>query len=280
MLKLPEGQEIGLGRADRPWCWTEPKPAAYVDTHAGVRALDMGTVRWSRPLASAVTPLSRSEPGPRLHRGGGGVTIFDRSGRVGGEAGFDVPRGGRPRPECYAYAAVVNPVSGYVGVVLNNGIPGSNNGSFLRIYPPESDKPIETDSPHSFVQDLTTDRDGNWYVAYGPARGQEGIHVLRSSGQTIRRLDGRSGEMVLDEAAGRLYLLLYGSVTSLSLQLLTPMQFYAGPDPVQSVAFSPKPAHVVRHPGQRPACRVHCAGCAAGDRHAAAVRRTGSRSGQ
>ena len=167
------------------------------------------------------------------------MTVFDRSGKPLGKLETTFPAEGDLVSAAYAYAAVVNPITGHVGVVLNNGIPGSNNGSFLRVYPPGADKPIEVDSPHSFVLDLTTDRDGNWYVAYGPARGQEGIHVLSPSGKLIRRLDGRTGEIALHEAAGRLYLLLDGTVTSLDADSLTPAQFYAGPDTVQSVAFSP-----------------------------------------
>ena len=238
VLKLPEGEEIGLWEGGSPLVLDSANRRLYVDTHAGVRALDMG----NGEVVASFSERGYAAPDPNrdlVYIARRGVTIFDRSGRELGRLDSTFPAEGGLVPNAHAYAAVVNPVSGYVGVVLNNGIPGSNNGSFLRIYPPESDKPIETDSPHSFVQDLTTDRDGNWYVAYGPARGQEGIHVLRSSGQSIRRLDGRTGEMVLDEAAGRLYLLLYGSVTSLDLQSLTPMQFYVGPDPVQSVAFSP-----------------------------------------
>jgi len=238
VLKLPEGQEIGLWEGGPPLVLDSANRRLYVDTHAGVRALDMG----NGEVVAAFSQRGYAAPDPNrdlVYVAQRGVTIFDRNGRELGRLDSTFPAAGGLAPNAYAYAAVVNPVTGYVGVVLNNGIPGSNNGSFLRIYPPESDRPIDTDSPHSFVQDLTTDRDGNWYVAYGPARGQEGIRVLRSSGQSIRRLDGRTGEMVLDEAAGRLYLLLYGSVTSLDLASLTPLQFYVGPDPVQSVAFSP-----------------------------------------
>lgn len=238
VLKLPEGQEIGLWEGGPSLVLDSANRRLYVDTHAGVRALDMG----NGEVVATFSQRGYAAPDPNrdlVYIARRGVTIFDRSGRELGKLDSTFPVEGGLVPNAYAYAAVVNPVSGHVGVVLNNGIPGSNNGSFLRIYPPESDRPIETGSPHSFVQDLTTDRDGNWYVAYGPARGQEGIHVLRSTGQSIRRLDGRTGEMVLDEATGRLYLLLYGSVTSLDLRSLTPLQFYTGPDPVQSVAFSP-----------------------------------------
>ena len=238
VLKLPEGREIGLWEGGAPLVLDPANRRLYVDTHAGVRALDMGT-------GEVVASFSqRGYPAPDPNRdlvyiARRGVTMFDRSGRQLGKLDSTFPVEGGMVPNAYAYAAVVNPVTGNVGVVLNNGVPGSNNGSFLRIYPPESDRPIETGSPHSFVMDLMTDRDGNWYVAYGPARGNEGIHVLSASGKLLRRLDGRTGEMALDEAAGRLYLLLYGTVTSLDSDSLTPLEFYGGPDPAETVAFSP-----------------------------------------
>ena len=238
VLKLPEGEEIGLWEGGSPLVLDPANRRLYVDTHAGVRALDMG----DGEVVATFAQRGYAAPDPNrdlVYIARRGVTIFDRSGRQVGKLDSTFPAEGGLAPNAYAYAAVVNPVTGHVGVVLNNGIPGSNNGSFLRVYPPESDRPIETDSPHSFVLDLTTDREGNWYVAYGPARGQEGIHVLRASGQSIRRLAGRTGEMVLDEAAGRLYLLLYGTVTHLDLDSLTPRHFYTGPDPVAGVAFSP-----------------------------------------
>ena len=273
VLKLPEGREIDFWEGGSPLVLDSANRRLYADTSAGVRALDMGTGE----VVASYSQRGYAAPDPNrdlVYIAQRGVTVFDRSGKPLGKLETTFPAEGDLVSAAYAYAAVVNPITGHVGVVLNNGIPGSNNGSFLRVYPPGADKPIEVGSPHSFVLDLTTDRDGNWYVAYGPARGQEGIHVLSPSGKLIRRLDGRTGEIALHEAAGRLYLLLDGTVTSLDADSLTPAQFYAGPDTVQSVAFSPSRRTLYVIQGSDPPRRVHRVGCAAADRHAAAVRRT------
>ncbi len=151
----------------------------------------------------------------------------------------------------YAYAAQVNPVTGHVAVVLNNGIPGSNGGSFVRVYPRQSDKAAEPAAPHSFVMDLATDATGNWYVSYGTGRNQEALHVLTPDGRPLRKLDHRTGYTVLDEGSDSAYLFMDGRVTRLAASTLNATDMYAGPTVSADVAFSPstRTAYVPEYAG-------------------------------
>ncbi len=238
VLRLPEGREIDLWEGGSPLVLDPANRRLYADTNAGVRALDMGTGE----VVASYSQSGYAAPDPNrdlVYIAQRGVTMFDRSGKQLGKLDTTFPVEGGFVPNAYAYAAIVNPVTGHVGIILNNGTPGSNNGSFLRIYPPESDMPVEVGGPHSFVLDVLTDHSGNWHVAYSPARNQEAIQVLSPSGEELRRLNGRTGNMVLDEANGRLYLLLEGTVTILDASSLTPKDFYIGPEHIDSMAFSP-----------------------------------------
>jgi hypothetical protein len=72
----------------------------------------------------------------RIYITNDGVTIHDRAGNQIGrlEDTFPVEHGMVPNP--YAFAARVNPANGALVTIVNNGTPGSNNRSFLRLYPP------------------------------------------------------------------------------------------------------------------------------------------------
>ena len=106
----------------------------YVNAPDGVQALDLGSgkVVATFPQAGVPAPDPRAD---RVYIAGPGVTTYDRSGRKVGTLPETFPREDGFSPNPYAYAARVNPVNGAVAVVFNNGVPGSNNSSYLRIYP-------------------------------------------------------------------------------------------------------------------------------------------------
>ncbi len=238
VLRLPDGTVRGVWEGGSPLVLDPANRRLYANGAAGVRSLDLATGDVIAEFPQGGYPA----PDPNrdlVYIAQEGVTIFNRSGQRLGrwDSTFPVEGGFSPNP--FAFAARVNQVTGHVAVALNNGVPGSNNGSFLRVHPAEVDAPAETGSPHSFVMDVTNDVNGAWYVSYSPARGQEAIQVLSPSGQELRRLDGRTGEMVLDEAQDQLYLFLGGTVTVLDAGALTPLDFYEGPAYVEALQFSP-----------------------------------------
>ncbi len=238
VLRLPDGAASAVWEGGSPFVLDPANRRLYANGRDGVRSLDLATGDVIAGFPQGGYPA----PDPNrdlVYIAQDGVTIYNRSGQRLGrwDSTFPVESGFSPNP--YAFAAKVNPVTGHVAVALNNGVPGSNNGSFLRVYPAEVDAPADTGSPHSFVMSVMNDMDGAWYVSYSPARGQEAIQVLSPSGQEVHRLDGRTGEMVLDEAQDRLYLFLGGTVTVLDAGALTPLGFYEGPAYVEALEFSP-----------------------------------------
>ena len=103
----------------------------------------------------------------------------------------------------------VNPVNGAVAVAFNNGVPGSNNNSYLRYLPcRELARLSRLDVPgfFSFLSDVIFDPvDGDLYASYSPAKNLETLQRLGPDGQELARLGGRTGRLALDAGAGLLY---------------------------------------------------------------------------
>ena len=243
VLKLPGGEEGGLWEGASPLVLDRANGRLYANRSDGVVALDThtGDVLAQFPQRGYPAPDPNAD---LVYIANRGVTVYDRSGKQLSTLAstFPVERGFVPNP--YAYAAQVNPVTGHVAVILNNGIPGSNGGSFLRIYPRQSDKAVEPAAPHSFVMDVTADRKGNWYVAYSPTRNEEAVQVLSPDGQELRRLDHRTGYLALDDAKDDLYLFFQDRVTHLAASSLQATDVFAGPEAPTNLAFSPSDRRV------------------------------------
>lgn len=238
LLALPEGQEVELWQGGGPMALDAANGRLYVNRESRVVALDLrdGSVVAEFPQGGYAAP----DPNRNVvYIADRGVTVYDRGGKKLGDlpSTFPDPKGFSPNP--YAYAAQVNPVTGHVAVTFFNGIPGSNGGSFLRIYEPQSDKFVLPRAPHSFVMDLLSDSKGNWWVAYSTARNQEAAQVLAPDGKELRRLDHRTGFLALDERSDNLYLFTEGRVTRLAASTLTALEALRGPDTVAGLTFSP-----------------------------------------
>lgn len=238
VLQLPDGKEVAVWQGTGPLVLDKANQRLYANRGGRVVAYSLrdGSLVAQFPQRGYPAPDSQAD---LVYIADRGVTIYDRSGKKLGTlpSTFPVEKGFSPNP--YAYAAQVNPVTGHVAVVMSNGIPGSNGGSFLRVYPRQSDKAVEPPAPHSFVMDLTSDRRGNWYVAYSPARTQEAIQVLSAEGKQLDRLDHRTGYMALDPDKDELYLFGDGRVTRLTASTLTAEQSYEGPEYVSTLDYSP-----------------------------------------
>jgi DNA-binding beta-propeller fold protein YncE len=244
LLKLPEGKEVGLWKGGEPIGLDAANGRLYANRDNRVVALDLrdGSVVAEFPQGGHPAPDPNRD---LVYIADRGVTMYDRSGKKLADlpSTFPDPMGFSPNP--YAYAAEVNPVTGHVAVVLRNGVPGSNAGSFLRIYEPQSDKFVLPPSPHSFVMDLLSDSKGVWYVAYSTARGQEAVQALSPDGKELRRLDHRSGFMALNEREDNLYLFLEGKATRLAASTLTALESLAAPKVTSGLAFDHRDASSV-----------------------------------
>ncbi len=250
VLQLPGGQEVALWQGAGPLALDKQNQRLYANREGRVVALSLrdGSVAAQFPQGGSPAPDPNAD---LVYIADRGVTIYNRSGAKLGTlpSTFPAPTAFSGNP--YAVAAQVNPVTGHVAVILHNGIPGSNGGTFLRIYPRQSDAGVTPPGPHSFVLDLETDRAGNWYVAYSTARTQEAVHLLSPAGQPQRKLEHRTGFEVLDEVANTLYLFADGRITTLSPSTLGANLAYAGPDVFVDPAYSPglRTAYVPEYTG-------------------------------
>ncbi len=109
----------------------------YVNLTDGVAALDdKGTVVARFPQRGYPAPDPRRD---LVYIVANGVTMYDRAGKKLGTLASTFPEAGGFVPNIYAQAARANPVSGYLAVIVNNGVPGSSNGTFLRILSAEGE---------------------------------------------------------------------------------------------------------------------------------------------
>lgn len=112
-------------------------------------------------------------------------------------------------PNPAAVDAVVDPGSGRLFAIINNGVPGSNNGNYLYAYKPVTYRKTLTDTERSPV-----------YLDVDPATGRayvSRIHMtLRSTGlleggrEYTARLDGVFGALRVDPGLERVYLSVRG----------------------------------------------------------------------
>lgn len=254
VLALPDGRRLGTWKGGPPLVLDTTNRRLYVNLEGGVAALDSkGAVIARFPENGYPAADPRRNLVYIVNRG---VTMYDRAGRKLGTLPSTFPEPGGFVPNIYAQAVRVNPASGYLAVIINNGVPGSNNGTFLRIYPPKTDTPIVPPGVVSFVTDIAFDPAGRFYVTYSPAKNMEAVQVLDRAGHELRRLAGRSGQVALDPAHGAMYLLTEGLVTQMDPNTLTPVAFWQGPDDLGEMVFSPRRGAFYVYGGSTSAVRV------------------------
>lgn len=111
-------------------------------------------------------------------------------------------------PNPAAVGAVVDPGSGRVFAIINNGVPGSNNGNYLYVYEPETYQKVLTDnerSPWPLDVDPNT---GRAYVSRTHLAGRS-TSLLEQGREYAARLDAVFGWVRVDPALGRVYLTLH-----------------------------------------------------------------------
>jgi DNA-binding beta-propeller fold protein YncE/photosystem II stability/assembly factor-like uncharacterized protein len=108
-------------------------------------------------------------------------------------------------PNPAAVDAVVDPGSGRLFAIINNGVPGSNNGNYLYVYEPETYQKVLTDTERSPVYVDVDPNTGRAYVSRTHMSGRS-TSLLEDGREYIARLDAVFGPLRVDPALGRVYL--------------------------------------------------------------------------
>lgn len=234
--------DAASGRSSATWAGAAPidldsaNRRLYINSPEGVQALDLST---GQPVASfGRRGVPAADPSRDLvYIVSDGITLHDRSGREIGRwnSSFRDPQGFSPNPS--AIAGRVNPVTGYLAAVFDNGVPGSNGATYLQLYPPAEEQPIRVPGTFSFVVDLAFGPAGETFVSYSPYKNLEGIQRLGADGRELGRLLGRTGLLALDAENRGLYAVYEDAVTRLDSETLTLKAFYDGPSGVRQIAY-------------------------------------------
>jgi photosystem II stability/assembly factor-like uncharacterized protein len=112
-------------------------------------------------------------------------------------------------PNPAAVDAAVDAGSGRIYAMINNGVPGSNNGNYLYVYEPETYRRILTDTERSAVYVEIDPENGRAYVSRAHLAGRS-TSLLADGRRYEARLDAVFGPLQLDPALGRLFLSVPG----------------------------------------------------------------------
>ena len=236
LVNLTTGRAQALWQGQAPLALDKVNRRLYVNRPQGVVSLNADTGALIAAFPQGGAPAA--DPArDRVYIARSGVTVYTRAGvRVDElKATFATPQGLVPNPS--AYSVRVNPVSGYVLALMNNGVPGSNNSSYLQLFAPDSQQPISVPGFFSFVTDLVFATNGDTYVSYSIARNQEAIQWLGPSGQERGRLAGLSGRLALDEKGSTLWASFGASLAAVQTGPFMLQGFKLGPAQAEQIVF-------------------------------------------
>ncbi len=112
-------------------------------------------------------------------------------------------------PNPAAVDAVVDPGSGRVFGIINNGVPGSNGGTYLYVYEPVTYQKVLTDTERSpLYVDVDPDT-GRAYVSRVHMGGRS-TSLLQDGREYTARLESVFGALRVDPSLGRVYLSVSG----------------------------------------------------------------------
>ena len=253
LVDTRSGTERAVWGGEGPLALDTTNRRLYVNRDGRVVALDSQTGNKVAEFAQGGVPAADPERN-LVYIADAGITIYDRQGRQLGklEKTFPIKNGFVPNP--YAYGVAVNPITGQVVAFLNNGIPGSNNGSYAELYAPASSQPITVPGSFQFVQDVAFDPDnGRTYLSYGASfKSLEAVQVLDPDGRQERLLRGRYGYPALDVANARLYLATDGLLTQLSADDLALQAAAPAPAGVDQLLFDQTTGQFYLRDGEGP----------------------------
>jgi DNA-binding beta-propeller fold protein YncE/photosystem II stability/assembly factor-like uncharacterized protein len=238
VLGLPQGDARAVWDGSAPIALDATNGRLYVNRASGVVALDATTGEELERFPQSGMPA----PDPNrdlVYIADAGVTIYDRAGAQVGrlDSTFPIERGMNPNP--FAFAARVNPANGTLVATFTNGSPGSSNRSYLRLYPPQADRPITVTGPFTFVSDVAFDPGGDLLVSYSNAMNMEALQRLDSNGNELSRLGGRTGKLALDPTTGLLYVADGGALALVDAATMQLLDLHRGPSEVGQLLLHP-----------------------------------------
>jgi hypothetical protein len=212
----------------------------YVNRPEGVVALDTrtGQVLAQYPQAGVPAP----DPGrDYVYIARDGISYYSRTGQALGRLGSTFPSEDGSYASPYAFNVRVNPFNGSVAAGMNNNVPGSNNASYLQLYPPATDRPADVPGRLSYVVDLIYDpATGRAFAAYSSFKNVAAVQALDATGREVARLNGREGALALDPAAGSLYVAQSGTIARMDAGTLDLQAIYNAPARVSQVLLNRK----------------------------------------
>ncbi len=113
-------------------------------------------------------------------------------------------------PNPAAIDAVVDPGSGRLFAIINNGVPGSNNGNYLYVYEPETYQKVLTDTERSPIYLDVDPVTGRAYVSRIHLGGRSTSLWTPGQGYTAR-LEALFGALRADPTLGRVYSTIYST---------------------------------------------------------------------
>ena len=247
VLDLPAGKDRATWTGHAPLALDVAHDRLYVARPEGVVALSRTDghmlVQYPQGGVPAPDPCSGSECAGRdlVYLVERGVTVYNRAGQRLTTLASTFPRPEGLSPNPYAVSGRVNPLGGSLVVTLNNGVFGSNQGTYLALYPPATDAPLAIPHPYGFVVDLAFDpARGRTFVAYAAPNGAADLQALDASGRVLAQLEGRAGALAFDPIANVLYVASAGDLARLEADTLDLQGVFRAPaDLAQMVVDGP-----------------------------------------
>lgn len=170
-----------------------------------VRIYDADTLRQAGEIMTGALPVADAHSGG-LYLVQNGIYLASlETMTVTGVISDTLPDPSGLSPNPTAIDAVVDPATGRLFAIINNGVPGSNGGTYLYVYEPVTYQKVLTDTERS-----------PWYLDIDPATGRAYVsraHIGSSSTSTLvngreytARVDGLFGPLRVDPALGHVYL--------------------------------------------------------------------------
>ncbi len=213
---------------------TDPPFSATLEAYIAALDSNSGDLLATFPQ----TGMPAADPArDRVYIAQNGITIYTRAGARVDElkATFPTPHGFSPNPA--AYGVLVNPVSGYVLALMNNGVPGSNNSSYVQLFAPGSQQPISAPGYFSFITDIVFAANGDAYLSYSIAKNQEALQWLNPTGQERGRLGGLTGRLALDDKGQTLWASFDASLAALKTDAFGMQGFWQGPAQAEQLIY-------------------------------------------
>jgi len=170
----------------------------------GIQIIDGQTYRLLGLIPQTGKPVIDPETN-ELYIIEGGVYIADpETQSVVGKIDSTFARPSQFSPNPFAVDLAIDPQLGLLYVILNNGVPGSNNGNYLQIYD-STHTPVFTDTELSVVSIDVDPTAGRAYLTRSRHR-YSSLKVLAEGQRWVGRLEGIVGNLRVDSTKGLVYM--------------------------------------------------------------------------